>query len=353
MCSSGARRRRSGCSSRSPSISRRRKATPSRRIATCSRSWASRWRASVVTPCSSARCRCRIHDSTPSAVCARRSPPSRAIARHQRTRATSAWPPRSRARRRSRLGTSCLPARCARFSSRSARRGCRRTTFTVVRPSCSCRGPSSSDALAGSSERTIPVICGPTAAGKTQLALWLAARTDVTIVSADSRQLYCGFDIGTAKPTAAERRAVPHCGIDVLDPTQRASAAWWADEADAWIRDALAAGRVPMVVGGTGLYLRALFGSLFAEPMLDEQRRAALQPELGAKSTETLRRWVTELDPPRAALGRTQLLRALEIALLTGRRVSDLHRERHRPARWAARYLVVDPGPELAQRIEA
>jgi len=206
--------------------------------------------------------------------------------------------------------------------------------------------------LAGSSERTIPVICGPTAAGKTQLALWLAARTDVTIVSADSRQLYRGFDIGTAKPTAAERRAVPHCGIDVLEPTRRPSAAWWADEADAWIRDALAAGRVPMVVGGTGLYLRALFGSLFAEPVLDEQRRAALQPELGAMSTETLRRWVTELDPPRAALGRTQLLRALEIALLTGRRVSDLHRERHRPARWAARYLVVDPGPQLAQRIE-
>ena len=196
------------------------------------------------------------------------------------------------------------------------------------------------------------MICGPTAAGKTQLALWLAARTDVTIVSADSRQLYRDFDIGTAKPTAEERRAVPHCGIDVLEPTRRASAAWWADEADAWIRDALAAGRVPMVVGGTGLYLRALFGSLFAEPVLDEQRRAALRPELGAMSTETLRRWVTELDPPRAALGRTQLLRALEIALLTGRRVSDLHRERHRPARWAARYLVVDPGPELAQRIE-
>ena len=206
--------------------------------------------------------------------------------------------------------------------------------------------------MAASNEPTIPVICGPTAAGKTGLALWLAARKAVTIVSADSRQLYRDFDIGTAKPTIAERQLVPHCGIDVLEPAERASAAWWADRADGWIRDALAAGRVPLVVGGTGLYLRALFGALFDEPALDETRRAALQRELGQLTTDTLRRWVQEIDPPRATLGRTQLLRALEIGFLTGRRVSELHRERHRPARWRARYLVVDPGPELARRIE-
>jgi len=206
--------------------------------------------------------------------------------------------------------------------------------------------------LVGSSAPVIPVVCGPTAAGKTRLALWLAERANVTIVSADSRQLYRGFDIGTAKPTVAERRAVPHCGIDVLEPTQRASAAWWADRADEWIREALAEGRIPVVVGGTGLYLRALFGALFEEPPLDEERRVALQRELATRSTESLRRWVGELDPARATLGRTQLLRALEIALLTGRRVSDLHRERQRPARWSARYLVVDPGPQLATTIE-
>ena len=206
--------------------------------------------------------------------------------------------------------------------------------------------------MAASSEPAIPVICGPTAAGKTGLALWLAARADVTIVSADSRQIYRRFDVGTAKPTVAERRVAPHCGIDVLEPTERASAAWWADCADGWIRDALAAGRIPLVVGGTGLYLRALFGALFDEPPLDEARRAALQRELDTLSTDTLRRWVEELDPARSMLGRTQLLRAVEIALLSGRRVSDLHRERHRPPRWRARYLVVDPGAELAHRIE-
>ena len=206
--------------------------------------------------------------------------------------------------------------------------------------------------MVASSVPAIPVVCGPTAAGKTRLALWLAERADVTIVSADSRQLYRGFDIGTAKPTAAERHAVPHCGIDVLEPTQRASAAWWADAADEWVRATLAQGRVPLVVGGTGLYLRALFGELFDEPPLDDGRRIALQRELAEYSTETLRRWVQQLDPARATLGRTQLLRAIEIALLTGTRVSELHRERRRPARWSARYLVVDPGPELATRIE-
>ena len=205
--------------------------------------------------------------------------------------------------------------------------------------------------MADSSLIPIPVVCGPTAAGKTQLALWLGERSAVTIVSADSRQLYRRFDIGTAKPTPAERRAVPHCGVDVLEPTERASAAWWADRADAWIRESRAHGRLPLVVGGTGLYLRALFGELFDEPPLDESRRAELQRELAPYSVDTLRRWVRELDPPRATLGRTQLLRALEIALLTGRRVSDLHRERRRPARWRARYLVVDPGPALAARI--
>jgi tRNA dimethylallyltransferase len=213
--------------------------------------------------------------------------------------------------------------------------------------------------LAGSDEAApdvapvVRVICGPTAAGKTQVALALARRVPLSVVSADSRQLYRRFDVGTAKPGTEERRAAPHFGIDVLDPTERASAAWWADEADRWIRGIIASGRTPVVVGGTGLYLRALFGTLFEEPPMDAGRRTALQRELESMDTAELRRWAVELDPARAALGRTQLLRAVEIALLTGRRVSDLHRERARPARWRARYLLVDPGAALASRIEA
>ncbi len=199
----------------------------------------------------------------------------------------------------------------------------------------------------------VRVICGPTAAGKTDAALRLARHGDVSIISADSRQLYRGFDIGTAKPTHAERAAVPHYGIDVLEPTMRASAAWWTEQADAWLGDVLRQGRTPLVVGGTGLYLRALFGGLFEEPPLDPERRLALQRALDEMSAPELRRWVDRIDPARAHLGRTQLVRAVEIALLTGRRLSELQAERRAAPRWRARYLVIDPGPRLAQDIRA
>jgi tRNA dimethylallyltransferase len=205
--------------------------------------------------------------------------------------------------------------------------------------------------LVDSEPPVIRVICGPTAAGKTSTALACGRVAPISVVSADSRQLYRGFDVGTAKPTPAARRAVPHFGIDVLAPTDRPSAAWWAEQADGWLHAALAAGRTPVVVGGTGLYLRALFGTLFDEPAMDPDRRRALQEELGLYDVPRLRRWVERLDPSRAHLGRTQLLRAIEIALLTGRRMSELHQERRRPPRWRARYLVVDPGPTLAETI--
>ena len=205
--------------------------------------------------------------------------------------------------------------------------------------------------MGGSDRPVVRVICGPTAAGKTWASLHLARSADVGIISADSRQLYRGFDTGTAKPSIDARRTVEHHGIDVLDPTERASAAWWAQQADRWIAGVVAVGRIPLVVGGTGLYLRALFGGLFDEPPMDGARRAALQTDLATRSTGELQRWVAELDPARAALGRTQLMRAIEVALLTGRRVSELHEE-HRPMpRWRARYLVVDPGVALGPRI--
>lgn len=195
------------------------------------------------------------------------------------------------------------------------------------------------------------MICGPTAAGKSAIALWLAERFPVTIVSADSRQIYRELDVGTAKPTAAERAAAPHRGIDVVEPTERYSAARWADDAERWADEAYAAGRVPVVVGGTGFYMRALFDPLFEEPALDAARRDDLQRVLSQMPRSELVRWTRALDPERAHLGRTQLLRAIEVALLTGHRVSTLHRQRARPARRRARYLVVDPGAALAARI--
>ena len=190
------------------------------------------------------------------------------------------------------------------------------------------------------------VICGPTAAGKSALAVRLATRHAITIVSADSRQVYREFDVGTAKPTREERLAVPHAGVDVSPPTERYSASMWAEGADGWIADAAASGRVPVVVGGTGLYIRALVQPLFDAPPMDPDRRARLDAVIGGMPVPELQRWCAALDPAKAGLGRTQLLRAIETALLTGRRLSVLQAAYARAPRFAARYLVVDPGAE-------
>jgi tRNA dimethylallyltransferase len=196
-------------------------------------------------------------------------------------------------------------------------------------------------------------ICGPTAAGKSALALRLAERVGAAILSADSRQLYRDFDVGTAKPSADERALVPHFGVDVAEPTDRWSAARWADACETWIADAAARGCAPLLVGGTGFYLRALAEPLFEEPALDPARREALAVWLERLPLAELRRWVETIDPARAHLQRTQLLRAVEVALLTGRRLSDWHTRTARPPRHTLRYLVVDPGPLLAERIAA
>lgn len=197
----------------------------------------------------------------------------------------------------------------------------------------------------------VHVVCGPTGAGKSGLAIALAAKHGLTIVSADSRQLYRGFDIGTAKPSKADLAAVPHRGIDVAEPTERWSAARWAGDATRWVEEFGAAN--VLIVGGTGLYLRALSAPLFDEPVLGAGPRATLAAELEGWTVPELRRWVARLDPARAHLGRTQLLRAIEVALLTGHRLSDLHRDSARPPRYRVRWLVVDPGTELQTQIES
>jgi tRNA dimethylallyltransferase len=200
---------------------------------------------------------------------------------------------------------------------------------------------------------TIPVICGPTAAGKSAIAMWLSRRREILVISADSRQIYRGFDLGTSKPTPEERERVPHRGVDIVDPADRYSAAQWAGMAQGAIHEALEAGRIPVVVGGTGFYVGALFRPLWAEPPFDEARRAELQRVLAGHPTEELRRWCAALDPTRAHLGRAQLLRAVEVALLTGERLSELHVAHARSPAYSACYLLVDPGAELQSRIVA
>src|SRR5687767_365099 len=135
------------------------------------------------------------------------------------------------------------------------------------------------------------VITGPTASGKSALALAVASRLNGEIISMDSRQVYRGLDIGTAKPTAAERAAIPHHGLDLIDPGERYSAGQFARDARGWIDAVNARGHVPIVVGGTLFFLRALEQPLFDEPALDPDRREALRQYLNRLSHGVLHAW--------------------------------------------------------------
>ncbi len=199
--------------------------------------------------------------------------------------------------------------------------------------------------------RDIAVICGPTAAGKSSIAMAIARQADAVIIGADSRQVYRGFDIGTAKPSAADRESVVHRGIDIIAPTERYSAARWAESAHEWLGELKSASRRAIVVGGTGFYMRALDVPLFVSPPLDAAARARVQAALAVVSTEALRARCQEVDATRAHLGRTQLLRALEIFELTGRPLSAWQRESTPAPVVRSHYLLVDPGDALRTRI--
>lgn len=197
------------------------------------------------------------------------------------------------------------------------------------------------------------MITGPTGAGKSALVMALARRVPLGIVSADSRQVYRGFDIGTAKPSAADRACVPHAGLDIAEPDTRYSAAAWAADAVRWMDDVRRLGREPAIVGGTGFYIRALTAPLFVEPELDAQKRRDIAAHLRTLTLAQLQRWCRALDPERAGLGRAQLERAIEVALLTGVPLSRWHRDAPGAEPRRARYLVVDPGPALGQSLAA
>lgn len=172
-----------------------------------------------------------------------------------------------------------------------------------------------------------PVIVGPTGVGKTAVAVTLAALAPVTVISADARQLYRGLDIGTAKPDAVTLARVPHRGLDLIEPGERYSAGRFAREAAAWVVEERAAGRQPIVVGGTGLYIRALVDGLFSEPPFDPDRRERLRSWTEALEGDELARWAGRLDARFPGGGRQRAARAVEVALLTGRALSWWQRE--------------------------
>jgi tRNA dimethylallyltransferase len=168
------------------------------------------------------------------------------------------------------------------------------------------------------------VLTGPTGSGKTALSIDVARRLGGEVVSMDSRSVFRGMDIGTAKPTHEERAEIPHWGIDLVDPSERFGAGRWARYARDRIAEIRARGRVPMLVGGTGFFLRALTHPIFAEPPLDPAARERVTRMMERMDDAELLRWLEPHDPEAAARlraggGRQRLMRALEVALLTGR----------------------------------
>ena len=161
------------------------------------------------------------------------------------------------------------------------------------------------------------VLVGPTAVGKTAVAVRLATLVPIEVISADSRQVYRGLDIGTGKPTAAERAAVPHHLLDVVDPGERYHAARFRADARAAVAAVHARRRLPVVVGGTGLYVRALLKGLSPAPPADPALRAALEAEAQAQGTPALHARLAALAPDAARRlhpnDRVRIVRAIEV----------------------------------------
>lgn len=202
------------------------------------------------------------------------------------------------------------------------------------------------------------VVVGPTAVGKTEVALEVAERLGGEIISADSRQVYREFDIGTAKPTPQERARVPHHLVDFLDPRATYSVAEFCAAAKDLVERLWNEGKVPLVVGGTGLYVRGFmegwtFGGVPAEPSL----RAHLEERAQREGIEALWEELHRLDPETAQRlsrqDRKRIVRALEVCLLTGQPLSRFLREQGRrpPSFRFLPFALTLPRPLLYQRI--
>jgi tRNA dimethylallyltransferase len=202
-------------------------------------------------------------------------------------------------------------------------------------------------------------IVGPTASGKSALALRLARELGGEILSADSMQIYRGFDIGTGKPSAEERQQVPHHLLDVAEPLETWDAARWADEATRLIADVRARGRVPIVCGGTFLWVRALIYGLAEAPRGDDELRARHRAWAERDGRGALHARLAEVDPPSAARlapnDFVRVSRALEVFELTGTPMSQLQAAHgFREPRLAARLVgVARERPEQDELIAA
>ena len=186
---------------------------------------------------------------------------------------------------------------------------------------------------------TVPIcIAGPTGCGKTAAALAIAERLPVEIISVDSALVYRHMDIGTAKPSAAELASVPHHLIDIIEPTEAYSAAEFVRAARHLANEILQRGRLPLLVGGTMLYFKALFDGLSALPQADEALRAELDERAARLGWPAMHAELAQLDPvtaQRLAPNDSQRIqRALEVCILAGKPMSELHQQRDEGVDW-------------------
>ena len=195
----------------------------------------------------------------------------------------------------------------------------------------------------------IPVLAGPTASGKTALSLALAARFPLEVISADAMMVYRRLDIGTAKPTRLERDAVPHHLIDIADPNTDFSVTEWVAAAEAAIADVLERGKIPLIVGGTGFYIRALSQGLPSAPPSDPVAMQRLEVELHNQGLDAM---IAELegvspnDAERTQRNPRRVLRALEILRGTGRAPATFER---RVPRYSFEKFVLLPDKALLE----
>jgi len=210
-----------------------------------------------------------------------------------------------------------------------------------------------------SAEPLLVVILGPTASGKTALSLALAEKFAGEIVNCDSVAVYRDFEIGTAKPSTAERARAPHHLFDIADPTEEMTAGEYARRARGVLAEIAARGRLPIVVGGTGLYLRALLEGLFAGPQRSEELRERLRARVSERGSAYLHKILLRLD--RASAGKIhandapKLVRAIEVCLASRQKMSDLWQQGRDPLR-GFRILRLGLEPErtaLYDRINA
>lgn len=209
--------------------------------------------------------------------------------------------------------------------------------------------------MAAPDQQTVPIICGPTGSGKTDAAIALSRDYPVEIVSADSRQIIKHLDIGTAKPTAEERRRVTFHLLDLVEPGERYSAFRFIDDANAAIKKILSLGHVPLVVGGTGLYLRALSDGVVEIESDDHTVRERLEREAQESGPKKMHDKLRHVDPEEADRihpnNLVRVIRALEIYHLTGKPKSELIATGdYRRGEYACDYYCLMPGREELYR---